>query len=103
MSDTDRRVHPPADRVGRPDGARAAGGRARLRRQGPGLRRHGIRLPVSSLELARLLFAAFQGGALQHLLDPAQVGPDDLENHLVAVLEAALTRDDDTDGTASPA
>jgi len=55
------------------------------------LRRHGIRLPISSLELARLLFATFQGGALQHLLDPTQVGPDDLENHLLAVLEGALT------------
>lgn len=50
----------------------------------------GVRLPIDSLGLARLLYATFQGGALQHLLDPGHVAPDDLSDSLVTLLESAL-------------
>ncbi|WP_050348991.1 TetR/AcrR family transcriptional regulator [Arsenicicoccus sp. oral taxon 190] len=56
------------------------------------LERHHLSLPITSMGLSRLLFATFQGGALQHLLDPQRVGPDDLEEQLLSVLEHALDR-----------
>ncbi|WP_409485239.1 TetR/AcrR family transcriptional regulator [Arsenicicoccus dermatophilus] len=54
------------------------------------LGRRGVQLPIDSLVLARLVYATFQGGALQHLLDPAHVAPGDLSGSLVTLLDGAL-------------
>lgn len=54
------------------------------------LSRRSLSLPITGLGLTRLLYATFQGGALQHLLDPERVGPAELEDQLLSVLESAL-------------